>query len=85
MSKRSESVTMLRGLSAPDLKDHVLQQRRKLFEVRFQQATGQVENHRQLRVLRKEIARAITVSAGTPVADTANDDMAPQAKRGKKQ
>jgi large subunit ribosomal protein L29 len=48
-------------MSPEDLIEHLRQQRRKLFEVRFQQATGQVENHRQVRELRREIARAMTV------------------------
>jgi large subunit ribosomal protein L29 len=61
MSKHAERITALRELSPEDLVEHMRQQRRKLFEVRFQQATGQVENHRQIRELRREIARAMTV------------------------
>ena len=61
MSKQLERVKVLREMSAEDLAEHLRQQRRKLFEVRFQQATGQVENHRQVRELRREIARAMTV------------------------
>ncbi len=61
MSKRLESMNHLRGMSAAALTDYMKEQRRKLFEVRFQQATGQVENHRQIRVIHKEIARALTV------------------------
>lgn len=61
MSKQLERVKVLREMSAEDLAEHLKQQRRKLFEVRFQQATGQVENHRQVRELRREIARAMTV------------------------
>jgi ribosomal protein L29 len=38
-----------------------MQQRRKLFEIRLQQATGQVENTSQIRLIRREIARAMTV------------------------
>jgi large subunit ribosomal protein L29 len=61
MSKQTERIEALRGLSPEDLVEHMRQQRRKLFEVRFQQATGQVENHRQIRELRHEIARTMTV------------------------
>ena len=61
MSKQLERVKVLREMSAEDLAEHLKQQRRKLFEVRFQQATGQVENHRQVRELRRELARAMTV------------------------
>ena len=48
-------------MTATELDDHLSKQRRRLFEVRFQQATGQVENHRQVREIRHEIARAMTV------------------------
>ena len=61
MSKRVEVLNQLRAMTADDLDDHLRVQRRRLFEVRFQQATGQVENHRQIREIRREIARTMTV------------------------
>jgi large subunit ribosomal protein L29 len=73
MSKRSESIKALRQMNDEELVVHLRQQRRKLFEVRFQQATGQVENHRLIRDLRREIGRTMTVQiefARTPVEVT---------------
>jgi len=61
MSKHRAHVDELRAMTSEQLEEHLRQQRRRLFEVRFQQATGQVENHRQVRVLRHEIARVMTV------------------------
>jgi large subunit ribosomal protein L29 len=61
MTKQTESLIELRRLTVPELDDYLSKQRRRLFEVRFQQATGQVENHRQVREIRHEIARAMTV------------------------
>lgn len=61
MTKQVDSLHQLRQMTGADLDDHLLERRRKLFEVRFQQATGQVENHRQIRELRREIARALTI------------------------
>ena len=61
MTQRHEVLDTLRKMTDDELLDHLRQQRRKLFEVRFQQATGQVDNHRQVRVIHKEIARAMTV------------------------
>ena len=61
MSKRIDSLNQLRKMSPAALSDHLRDQRRKLFEVRFQQATGQVENHRQVRALHREISRTLTV------------------------
>ena len=65
MTKRADSIHALRQMSATDLATHLRERRRKLFEVRFQQATGQVENHRQVREIRQEIARALTVQIET--------------------
>ena len=61
MTKQTDALNELRRMTVPELDDHLLKQRRRLFEVRFQQATGQVENHRQVREIRQEIARAMTV------------------------
>ena len=61
MSKLTPHLEELRAMTEDQLLEHLAQQRRKLFEVRFQQATGQVENHRQIRALRREIARTMTV------------------------
>ena len=89
MSKRGAHVEELRAMSSDELQEHLRQQRRRLFEVRFQQATGQVENHRQIRVLRREIARALTVQiemqgleALTPVEPVAPAP-APPRRRGR--
>jgi large subunit ribosomal protein L29 len=61
VSKHVERLDGLRAMTPEQLLEHLGQQRRKLFEVRFQQATGQVENHRQIRDLRREIARTMSV------------------------
>jgi large subunit ribosomal protein L29 len=61
VTKQTDALNDLRRMTVAELDDHLLKQRRRLFEVRFQQATGQVENHRQVREIRHEIARAMTV------------------------
>jgi len=61
VTKQTDALNELRRMTVAELDDHLLKQRRRLFEVRFQQATGQVENHRQVREIRHEIARAMTV------------------------
>ena len=61
MTKQTDALNELRRMTVGELDDHLAKQRRRLFEVRFQQATGQVENHRQVREIRHEIARAMTV------------------------
>lgn len=61
MSKQVEAIHALRVMNAEELDQHLSEQRRRLFEVRFQQTAGQVENHRQIREIRREIARTMTV------------------------
>ena len=61
MTKQTDALHELRRMTVAELDDYLSKQRRRLFEVRFQQATGQVENHRQVREIRHEIARAMTV------------------------
>ena len=61
MTKQIDAINELRRMTVPELDDYLVKQRRRLFEVRFQQATGQVENHRQVREIRHEIARTMTV------------------------
>ena len=61
MTKQTDALNELRRMTGVELDNHLSKQRRRLFEVRFQQATGQVENHRQVREIRHDIARAMTV------------------------
>jgi large subunit ribosomal protein L29 len=61
MTKAHDALNALREMTPEQLDEHLQQQRRKLFEVRMQQATGQVENFRQIREIRQEIARTMTV------------------------
>ncbi len=79
MTKQADSLIELRQMTVAELDDHLRKQRRRLFEVRFQQATGQVENHRQVREIRHEIARALTVKIETERGLRPEPTPAPQA------
>jgi ribosomal protein L29 len=61
MTARAAALDTLRSLSGEELALHLREQRGQLFQVRLQQTIGQVENHRQIRAIRKEIARTMTV------------------------
>ena len=61
MTKRQDSINALRELAPDALDDYLRAQRRKLFEIRLQQATGQVDDVRQIREIHKEIARTMTL------------------------
>jgi large subunit ribosomal protein L29 len=53
--------TEVRELDIEDLEQRLADARRELFNLRFQHATGQLENTGQLKEVRKNIARLLTV------------------------
>ena len=55
------SVAELRELSNADLEAKLRESKEELFNLRFQLATGQLDNNRRLGVVRKDIARIYTV------------------------
>jgi large subunit ribosomal protein L29 len=56
-----ERANELRDLSPEELQAKAADLKKELFNLRFQQAMGQIENPMRLRLLRKEIARAKTI------------------------
>jgi large subunit ribosomal protein L29 len=74
VTKQAQRLEELRAMAPEELEAHMRQQRRRLFEVRFQQATGQVEDHQQIGALRREIAQAMTVQIETRRAAERGDD-----------
>lgn len=53
-------VKELHALSMPDLQKKLKDSRQELFNLRFQMATGQLQNHRQIRVVRRNLAQILT-------------------------
>lgn len=51
----------LRDLNVAELKEKLLSQKKELFNLRFQLATGQLENPIQIRNVRRDIARINTI------------------------
>lgn len=51
----------LRDLSDEELIERMRETRKQLFNLRFQHATGQLDNPRKLRLVRQDIARIMTV------------------------
>ena len=54
--------TELRDMNESELRDHVRTARRELFGLRFQHATGELDNTASLKQAKKEVARALTVA-----------------------
>ena len=55
------SAAELRTSTEDELDSKLAEAKEELFNLRFQGATGQLENHGRLRAVRKEIARIYTV------------------------
>lgn len=52
----------LRDLPEKELVEHVATTRKDLFGLRFQHATGELENTASIRVAKRDLARAFTVA-----------------------
>jgi large subunit ribosomal protein L29 len=52
----------LQDLSDVELTEHIATARRELFGLRFQHATGELDNTASLRQAKREIARALTIA-----------------------
>jgi large subunit ribosomal protein L29 len=52
----------LRDMSESELREHLQTVRRELFGLRFQHATGELDNTAGLRKAKKDVARALTVA-----------------------
>ena len=66
--------TELRDLSDKELRTHVANQRRELFGLRLQHATGELENTAGLRSAKRDLARALTVARQRGIDPTAKND-----------
>ena len=51
----------LRELTDEELSERLRESKEELFNLRFQMATGQLDNNRRLRTVRREIARVYTI------------------------
>ena len=52
-----------RAMTVDQLDDEVLKLKKEQFNLRFQRATGQLENTSRVRVIRRDIARMKTIAA----------------------
>ena len=66
----------LRELTDDELTSKLRESKEELFNLRFQSATGQLENHGRLRAVKKEIARIYTVLRERELGITSDEVMA---------
>ena len=61
MTKNSKYLEGLRSKSAAELQEELVAAKKELFNLRFQNATNQLDNTRRIKDVRKNIARIQTV------------------------
>ena len=61
--KTKQRLSDLRAMTADQLQDELLKLKKEQFNLRFQKATGQLENTARVREVRRDIARIKTVAA----------------------
>ena len=78
MASGTTTAAELRGLTDEELVLRVRESKEELFNLRFQMATGQLDNNRRLRTVRHDIARIYTImrerELGLSVAPDENDE-----------
>ncbi len=61
--KSKQRMSDLKVMTDDQLSDEVLKLKKEQFNLRFQRATGQLENTARVRVVRRDLARAKTIAA----------------------
>ena len=69
MTKNSKYVEELRTKSANELNEELVAAKKELFNMRFQNATNQLDNTARIREVRRNIARIQTVIAQQSVKE----------------
>ena len=60
-----------RAMSPDQLSDELMKLKKEQFNLRFQRATGQLENTGRVRIVRRDIARIKTIAAQKRAAEKA--------------
>jgi large subunit ribosomal protein L29 len=63
MTDKKQRLSDFKAMSDDQLNDELLKLKKEQFNLRFQRATGQLENTSRVRVVRREVARVKTVVA----------------------
>ncbi len=71
MVKKLKRLEDVRAMTADQLQDELLTLKKEQFNLRFQQASGQLEKTHRVRELRRDIARIKTILAVKGAAATA--------------
>ena len=68
--KTKQRFSDIRGMTPDQLQDELLSLKKEQFNLRFQRATGQLENTSRVREVRRDIARVRTVQRQKTAAES---------------
>ena len=68
--KSSKRLSDIRVMTEDQLEDEALKLKKEQFNLRFQRASGQLQNTARVRVVRRDIARVKTIAAQKRAAKT---------------
>jgi large subunit ribosomal protein L29 len=71
--KKSSRLSDLRVMTEDQLNDEALKLRKERFNLRFQKASGQLQDTARVRIVRRDIARVMTLAAQRRAAAKAKD------------
>ena len=71
--KTSSRLSDIRVMTEDQLNDEALKLKKEQFNLRFQKASGQLQDTARVRVVRRDIARVMTVAAQKRAAAKAKD------------
>jgi large subunit ribosomal protein L29 len=71
--KNSSRLSDIRVMTEDQLNDEALKLKKEQFNLRFQKASGQLQDTARVRVVRRDIARVMTVAAQKRAAAKAKD------------
>lgn len=60
--KNAQRLSDLKAMTTDQLNEELVKRKKEQFNLRFQKATGQLENSSRVRVVRRDIARVQTVA-----------------------
>ncbi len=68
------NLSEIRDLPVDDIRQRLAETKEELFNLRFQNATGQLDNYKRLGELRKDIARIKTILREKELADASRTE-----------
>ena len=71
--KNASRLSDIRVMTDDQLSDEALKLKRERFNLRFQKASGQLQDTARVRIVRRDIARVMTVAAQKRAAAKAKD------------